>query len=129
MRTFLIPGIIGALIVAMGSFLARSFGWYNDYWFTDIILHTISGLWLGLFFLAFTQEPSKLLRSVGTVSFAVFGSVLWEYWEYAGYLLTRSKVPFYIPQLSDTLGDITCGMVGGIFLAIIVTIFTKQKTA
>jgi hypothetical protein len=89
------------LIVAIGSFLARHFGWYNDYFFTDIILHTISGialgfLWAGMYMRV--EQPRRLL-ALGMVGFATFGSVLWEFWEYAGYLITRSSVPFYIPQL------------------------------
>ncbi len=113
--------------MAIGSFFARHFGWYNTYWYTDVILHTISGIWLGLLWLSMSTQTKKWLLVISTTSFATFGSVLWEFWEYAGYLLTRSSVPFYVPQLSDTLGDISCGMLGGCAVSLlIVAMLPKQ---
>jgi hypothetical protein len=116
-------------VVAVGSWLARHLGWYNAYWFTDIILHTTSGVALGLLWVALHRniEQSRWILALGTVSFATFGSVLWEFWEYAGYLITRSSVPFYIPQLSDTLGDIVCGMGGGVLCVIIIMAVSRTK--
>jgi len=124
MRNYFLTSLPLFLTVTLGALLSRHFGFYNDYWFTDIILHTISGLafgvlWIGLY--KKTHSPFLLLI-LGAMSFAVLGSVLWEFWEFAGWQLTPAQVPFYIPQLGDTLGDIFCGLVGGSLAAIIAKI-------
>lgn len=109
------------MVVAIGSWFARSMGWYNDYWYTDIILHTLSGaafslIWIGMN--SNSRSPAWLLL-LGTVSFAVFGSVLWEFWEFAGWRIMPSHTQFYIPELGDSLSDILCGAVGSIFTFIL----------
>lgn len=100
-------------------------GWYSEYWFTDITLHTISGVWLALLAISFLKDRGFILL-VSATSFAVFGSVLWEFWEFAGWRLTPAQVPFYIPQLPDTLGDICCGMVGGFVVSLVIVLFSRK---
>lgn len=104
------------ILVAGGSYFARSFGWYNDYWFTDVILHTISGVALGCAWFGITYKSDQpfWMRLLGALSFAVCGSVVWEWWEFFGWRITPSHTQFYIPELGDTLGDVACGLVGGV---------------
>lgn len=107
-------------IVALGALLSRTLGWYNDYWYTDVILHTISGIALGFLWIVISQKnhPSFwFVFTVGIVSFAVFGSVLWEFWEFAGWMITPSRTEFYLGTLNDTLLDILCGAIGGLVSA------------
>lgn len=104
-------------IVAVGAWLSRTLGWYNDYWYTDVILHTLSGIALGLLWISINQKnvpSSSFIFYVGAISFATFGSVLWEFWEFAGWVITPSHTQFYLGTLNDTLGDIFCGAIGGI---------------
>lgn len=103
-------------IVALGAWLSRTLGWYNNYWYTDMVLHIFSGIALGLLWVAINQKnhpSSSFIFCIGVVSFTVFGSVLWEFWEFAGWLITPSHTQFYLGTLDDTLMDILYGAIGG----------------
>lgn len=125
-------GILFAL-VALFSFLSRREAWYNTYWYTDVILHFTSGVALGLLWIALTKndanrlQTSSLLFIIGAISFAVFGSVLWESWEFAGWRITPSHTQFYIPELGDTLSDVFCGLLGGVLAATIYMILLLRR--
>lgn len=127
MKKYFLSFVFIFTLVSIGSLLSRHFGWYNDYWFTDIILHTLSGCGFASLWLAFQKNEAKILTILGATSFATLGSVLWEFWEFAGWRLTPAQVPFYIPQLGDTLGDICCGMVGGFVVSLCVVFFVRSK--
>lgn len=117
MKTHLVTASIIFLLVIVGSLLARAYNWYHLYWYADIILHTLSGVALGLVWLWLSKErgsSSLFVIILGTIGFAILGSVLWEFWEFAGWRITPSHVRFYIPELGDTLGDILCGAIGGL---------------
>lgn len=122
MKKYLTASVTLFIFVGLGAWIARSQGWYNAYWFVDVTLHTISGIAFGLMWIGVqekkSQTPFTLL--LGTSSFAAFGSVLWEFWEYAGWRITPSHTRFYIPELGDTLSDIFCGIVGGLVVALII---------
>lgn len=114
------------IAVSIGSALSRRHGWYGTYWYTDIILHTLSGVALGLLWIGVNKKPeqtSRTLYVVSVMSFAVFGSFIWELWEWSGLHFTPSHSQFYKPELGDTLLDITCGGTGG--LAVAVTYISK----
>jgi hypothetical protein len=130
-KNFIISSFLFAGVAA-GSLLSKYFGWYNTYWFTDIILHTISGMAFGFLWIGLqkrTVTSAWFIVLVGAASFATLGSVLWEFWEFAGWRLTPAQVPFYLPQLSDTLGDILCGMIGGAAGAGLALILKKKENA
>lgn len=108
------------LIVGIATYFARTLGWYNDYWFTDVTLHVISGAAFGLMWVGVNKNITQLpffILALGTISFAVFGSVLWEFWEFFGWRITPSHTRFYIPELGDTLNDLFCGLVGGMIVS------------
>jgi hypothetical protein len=116
MKTNFLIGIFVFVIVGIGSLLARIFSLYDAYWFTDIILHTLSGVGFGFIWIALQKERSSwLLLLLGCMSAAVFGSVLWEFGEYSVWKLWPPYGPFYSPRLPDAFGDILCGLIGGIF--------------
>lgn len=118
-KYFLITITLG-VFVALGAWVARSFGFYNDYLYTDIILHVISGIGLGLFWLGLNRgvEKRRYMLLLGAAGFAVLGSVAWEIWEFAGWRMFPSQIRYYIPELGDTLGDLGAGFVGGLLAGI-----------
>ena len=121
MKTYFHSSSIIFAIVALGAWLSRTLGWYNDYWYADVILHTLSGIAFGILWMAIIQKnlPSSwFVFCIGVVSFAAFGSILWEFWEFAGWRLSPSHTQFYLGTLDDTLGDILCGTVGGLLSAV-----------
>jgi hypothetical protein len=129
MNKLLLSSIILWIGVSIGSALSRSYGWYGTYWYTDIILHTISGIALGLLWMSINKKHAHMstaLYIVSVVSFAVFGSFIWELWEWSGLHFTPSHSQFYKPELADTLGDIACGGTGGMVSAFIVSTGTRS---
>jgi hypothetical protein len=61
------------------------------------------------------------------MSLAVFGSVLWEFGEFAAWKTVPAYGPFYSPRLDDTLGDIFCGMIGGTVSALISIVQNQEE--
>lgn len=107
-----------AIISVIGLF-ARLLGWYHEYWFTDVVLHTLSGgvfalLWLGL---SFEEDYRSKVISFLTLAMAgVFGSYFWEVWEAAGTYILPGIAIAYEPNLGDALSDIACGMFGALMV-------------
>ncbi len=121
MKLNLVLGLFSGFMVLAGSFLSRRNGWYFDYWYTDIILHIIAGIMFGFLWLLLVRKTEfrpVWLITLGAVAMAVFGSFLWEVWEMTGWRLRPDQARFYIPEIADSLSDITCGMIGGFFSAI-----------
>ncbi len=108
------------ILVGIGSWAARSFGFYNTYWFTDVILHLCAGGGFGFLWLALNNQIEKRFWMVvlSAASFAVLGSVAWELWEFAGWHIMPSHTQFYVPEMGDSLGDVWCGFGGGVLAAL-----------
>jgi hypothetical protein len=107
--------------ISLGAWIARTYGWYNGYWFTDVILHLASGVMFAYvwgFIVRKERFHSKFVYILGAVSFAAFGSVLWEVWEFYGHLLRPDVTVYYVPELGDSLQDILCGSVGSLIGAV-----------
>lgn len=121
MNKYFIYSIFLFVLVGIVTLVTRHFGWYNVYWFADVILHTVSGIAFGLMWIGVQERKSQTLLTLllGTTSFATLGSVLWEFWEFAGWRITPSHARFYIPELGDTLSDVFCGIIGGLLIALI----------
>jgi hypothetical protein len=115
MRSNFILALLLFVCVGIAALIARNYGFYNDYWFTDVILHIVSGFALGLTWIGLNRGEVKRRWMVilCAVSFAALGSVLWEFWEFSGWRITPSHTRFYIPELGDSLLDILCGLLGG----------------
>ncbi|HUQ29901.1 MAG TPA: hypothetical protein VM103_00030 [Candidatus Paceibacterota bacterium] len=109
-----------AFISVIGLF-ARQLGWYHEYWFTDVILHTLSGAMFALFWLGLSFEEkykSKIVFFLTLAMAGVFGSYFWEVWEFGGIYILPEVAIAYIPNLSDSLSDIACGMLGALIIAL-----------
>lgn len=111
-------------IVLIGSGLARQYGWYHEYWFTDVILHFLSGVGIAAlwFWMIQGENMTAPIRVLSTVAFAVLISFFWEAWEWWGWMLRPDFARHYIPELGDTLSDMAWGLLG----ALIFIIFTRR---
>jgi hypothetical protein len=108
---------------------ARTFGWYHEYWFTDVFLHTLSGAMFALFWLGLSfgeKYQSKAILSLTLAMAGVFGSYFWELWEFGGAYILPGIAIAYVPDLGDSLGDIACGMFGGLIIALIYSLKTSK---
>lgn len=118
------------ITIAISAKLARSYGWYSNYWYTDILMHILAGVMFGLFWLGLTRTKSynnRLSLYGSIVMAAVFGSFVWEIWELYGNKFFPTFTVHYIGTLSDALSDIACGLFGGILLAIAHSIKNIRK--
>lgn len=119
MKSNLVVPIVIFALVGIISVLSHRFNLY-DLWYTDIILHTISGIAFGYAWTGFQQKQAPgWIVFLGCVSFATFGSVLWEFGELGAWRFIPAYAPMYSPNFFDTLGDIACGMTGGIMMALV----------
>lgn len=118
------------ILVAIGALLCRKLSWYSEYWYADIILHTVSGLAFGVIWVGLNYKnkiSSLLVLCVGTIGFSIFGSVLWEFLEFSLWKLNPSADYYYTPGLGDTLLDILCGAFGGIVACLLFKTKSFQK--
>ncbi len=117
MNKYLKLSILVLLLVGIGHLISRRKSYYGDYWYADIILHVSAGVALALFWIGLAGKPRKRSDYISAILFAVFGSFLWELWEFSGLHLVPDKI-IYKPTLPDSLGDITSGMGGGVIVSI-----------
>lgn len=121
MKRYLYFSLSVGLIVLIGSALARQNGWYHEYWFTDVILHFLSGVGLGALWIWMIQgeKMTAVIRVLSAAAFAVLISFFWEAWELWGWMLRPDFARHYIPELGDSLTDIAWGMLGAIVLILL----------
>src|SRR3989344_3578880 len=64
------------------NLIAQEFYWYFTIWYFDIIMHFLSGFWVGLFFLYVFYNENLFLKQILTVILGVLLiGVLWEAFE------------------------------------------------
>lgn len=117
-RIWYVTAGLFAIICVIGL-CARLFGWYDHYWFTDVILHTLAGGMFGLFWLGLTYGEYSNSRFIFLLTVAmagVFGSYLWELWEFCGTYILPGIAIAYVPMLGDSLSDMACGMLGALIV-------------
>lgn len=113
------------LLVGIGHIVSRKEAYYGNYWYADIILHVSAGIAMAVFWIGLVGKPKKKSEYISIVLFSVFGSFLWEIWEFTGLHVIPDKL-IYKPTLSDSLGDIVSGMGGGIAVSLISWIRWKK---
>lgn len=112
------------LLIAISTLamLARHFGWYRGYVHTDTLLHIAAGVMFGLFWLWLLRNypmRNEFLLLISIVGVATFCAVLWELWEFLGTYFMPRWTEFYMPELGDTLSDISASMLGAVISFII----------
>mgnify|MGYP000073560459 CR=1 FL=1 len=117
MKKYLALSFFIMLFVGLGHLISRQEAYYGTYWYADILLHVTAGVAMGVFWLALAGKPAKKTDYAAIVLFAVFGSYLWELWEFSGLKVIPDKL-IYKPTLPDSLGDIVAGMGGGAIVAL-----------
>lgn len=120
MKKYVVSGVIIFVFVGLASWFAREYGLYYTHWYVDIILHVLSGVGFGCFWVALTRKSVKARLPIilGAISFAVLGSLVWELWEFAGWRIMPGGMRYYIPELGDTISDMFCGALGGLMASV-----------
>ena len=104
-------------------FLGEVGGFYERFWWWDVVLHTGSAIGFGLIgatilILLFRQgkvQASPVLVSVFVFSFALAVGAVWEIFEFA--MDTFFNLSMQKSGLRDTMADLIVDSVGGLFAA------------
>jgi len=123
--------IITLTVILTALHLAAIFlGLYRGKVWVDIPLHLIGGALLGLFWIWLLEqsstrhkfgEPSPLFIGFSITGFSLFGSFLWEIWEFLFSTLASGPAFFlkiYSFTVSDVLSDMFFGIIGGAAVAL-----------
>ncbi|MDQ3089649.1 MAG: hypothetical protein M3Q24_00650 [bacterium] len=127
MNKYLKLSFLLLLLIGLGHLISRKEGYYGSIWYTDIILHITAGVAIGLIWIGLVGKPKTISDYILIALFAVFGSYLWEIWEFTGLHVIPDKL-IYIPELGDSLGDIAAGFVGGTLLSVYLYFKNPNKT-
>lgn len=109
--------------------IVRVYDLYSRFGLTDVLLHVEAGIMFGFLWLWLTRHVHmpKQYKYFTLIMFAVFGSLLWEYWEYYGhFFITPDLTRNYIPELADSLTDIASGFMGAVILCVFSEASKKQ---
>jgi hypothetical protein len=127
--------IVSYFAFLFGSqFLGSMKGFYNSISWWDIFLHCISGVLIACIALDLLDRliDKKVRKGIGywfifiyVLSFAVFGGVLWEIYEFSvDHLLgTNTQGGGNV----DTMTDLIADSVGGLIVAVIAALFQKKQ--
>jgi hypothetical protein len=114
------------LVTLLQTFAVVSGHYDGDKIFIDKIEHILGGVGFGLFWLWVLNQRawsgSLPLVALSTVMFALFGSFIWELFEFfvsANLAEVSTTLKLYSPHLRDALEDMTSGLLGGIVVSLV----------
>ncbi len=120
---------INTAFVYASMFLGNLKGYYQTFWWWDVLLHTLSGVVLGMIgflIIYLLYEDHKLSTSpffvaLFTITFAVSLGVLWEMTEFGidqlfGTIMQRNATDTMTDLIVDSLGGILAGLIGFFYI-------------
>ncbi len=111
-------------IIFVVNFSADKFHWYFSIWYLDMIVHFLSGFWIGLLALYFFAPPTLFFRLILKILLFVFlVGIGWEVFEF----ITDKVVIHNSFNALDTVSDIFFDLAGGIFA--VLYFFKKTMSA
>lgn len=112
------------VLMAVIHFSAIPLGLYQGKVWIDMPLHVMGGIFFSMVGLLLFQKKldgtSNFIKIFSIISFALFGSFLWELFELGfGYLFPSGAGYFklYSFTVSDALSDMSFGIFGGIIVS------------
>lgn len=138
-RVFVPPEfqLIAALFVFLSLFLGSAGDFYYEFWWWDIVLHTGSGVLLGVvgwIVLFLLLQTDRLPRTVGPALVSVFGvcfavtlGVVWEIIEYCVDLLwPHLNMMSHETGVHDTMHDLIVAAVGAIVVGVVGFVYLRR---
>ncbi len=112
-----------AAFIFMCFYFAEGFNWYDAFWWWDILLHTYSGLLIGLCGFLVVNEFFKRRRVRLSAPFTAFYVFIFAlaaggFWEIIEFSIDNIFHATMQPGLTDTMQDLICDFVGGLITAI-----------
>lgn len=126
---------IYAIAFASAHLFANLCGWYEAYWWIDVVAHTGGGIWVGWVAYAYRRlvrgydALPALAQALGILAFVALVGVLWELYEAladvwrihaAGVPWSGVPAAFGLPPYDfrwDTLLDLLNDLMGGAIVA------------
>ena len=123
--------IIIALLLAVGTFtlnaIAVLFYWYVSIWWFDMLMHTIGGVLVAVLGSALILKHLKgLTRKETYITIALFVFIIGLGWEYYEYIVQFYIKSVHLADISDSISDLICDMVGGSIGAGFVILLQKR---
>ncbi len=113
--------MFGLIFILLLHLISINFYLYWHYWWFDIVMHLLGGMWAALvtiwFFNSFSfyKDLSFRQRIIFILACVLSIAILWEIFEIIiGYVNPSIGFEYYI----DTVFDILFGVLGGFFIAI-----------
>ena len=119
-------------IVLLLHIVATLAGWYVSFWWFDIPLHFLGGMAITLsayYLLEYFESINKFqvtfspLYLLLLLAFAALAALCWELMEYAFDTLADTNLQ---PGMTDTIKDLTVGLIGGSLTALL-AVYPKKK--
>ncbi|HLD33629.1 MAG TPA: hypothetical protein VJB66_02805 [Candidatus Nanoarchaeia archaeon] len=126
---------IPILFIFLALYLGELHGYYTYFWWWDVVLHTTSGILLGIagFVLIYVLNEEKKIfnrlrpgfMALFSFTFAVAIGAIWEIFEFTldsnfGFNLQKSG-------LVDTMWDLIVDVAGALFIAILGFFYVRSK--
>lgn len=109
LKKALISVIIFIFVV---NYLAMSFHWYSSIWFSDILLHSLGGFWLGLLYFYLFKKSNRVIESTFLlILFVIILGVGWEIFE----IFLNKFITLQDFNYLDSASDICFDLVGGLY--------------
>ena len=123
--------IILAAIVGIGLFVTNAmaviFYWYVSIPWFDMFMHTIGGVFTALVGTAFLLPRLKGLRPMELfITISLFVFIIGLFWEYYEYIVQFYIKSVQLANISDSISDLICDMVGGSIGAFFVILLNKR---
>jgi hypothetical protein len=112
-----------ALFMFATIFLGESGGFYDRFWWWDLVWHLLAGVAFGLIayvILILTYRKQNVIvapifTSIFAISFSMCASALWELLEFGIDLVFKTNMQ---PSAEDTMSDLLIGFIGAIVSAL-----------
>lgn len=126
--------IIMLVFLFAANFLGEFFSFYHIFWWWDVVLHTLSGVFLGFgaFILVYTLNSSEnigvqlspILVGLFALTFAMAAGVVWEIFEYGMDTIVGTNMQK--SGLVDTMQDLMVDTAGALFASITCYLYLKN---
>ena len=125
--------IIAVIFIYCAIFLGEVHGYYTRFWWWDTILHTVSGIVLGLigFIILFILYQGEKVRAkpflivLFSFCFALALGSIWEIFEFA--MDSLFGLNMQKSGLLDTMGDLIANSIGALIISIFGFFYLKNK--
>lgn len=115
----------------LANTVAIKLNWYSLIWYFDIIMHILSGLWVGMFFLYVFERKESRPLDVAMFLKVFFATLviglLWEVYEFYLYQYL-SQIPFdSVDTVADLFNDVLGSSIAFFYFSKFIMLSSQNK--